>query len=93
MIPRVNRMPPKKLQPSNLRAAFFGRIVTLFLQGEVLFLKFGIKDVMFSVVVLVITSVVVVIVVVLLIASVVASVTGFILIVVVELFEDKNRSL
>ena len=82
-------MPPKKLQPSNLRAAFFGR---MFLQGEVLFLKFGIKDVMFSVVVLVITSVVV-IVDVLLIASVVASVTGFILIVVVELFEDKNRSL
>ena len=94
-------MPPKKLQPSNLRAAFFGRIVTLFLQGEVLFLIFGIQivssskinPVMFSVVVLVITSVVVVIVVVLLIASVVASVTGFILIVVVELFEDKNRSL
>ena len=59
-------MPPKKLQPSNLRAASF---VTMFLQEEVLFLKFGIKDVMFSVVVLVITSVVV-IVVVLLIASV-----------------------
>ena len=92
MIPRVNRMPPKKLQPSNLRAAFFGRIVSMFLQGEVIFLKFGIKDVMFSVVELVITSVVV-IVAVLLIASVVVSVTGFILIVVVELFEDKNMSL
>ena len=77
-------MPPKKLQPSNLRAAFFGRIVSIFLQGEVLFLKFGIKDVMFSVVF---------IVAVLLITSVVASVTGFILIVVVELFEDKNMSL
>ena len=64
----------------------------MFLQGEVLFLKFGIKDVMFSVVVLVITSVVV-IVDVLLIASVVASVTGFILIVVEELFDDKDRSL
>ena len=75
-------MPPKKLQPSNLRAAFFGRIVSMFLQGEVLFLKFGIKDVMFSVV----------IVAVLLIASVVASVTGFILIVVVELFKDKNKA-
>ena len=101
MVPRVNRMPPIKLQPSNLRVALSGRIVSLFLQGEVLFLKFGIKigsssmihPVKFSVVVLVITSVVVVIVVVLLIASVVASVTGFILIVVVELFEDKNWSL
>ena len=47
-------MPPKKLQPSNLRAAFFGRIVSMFLQGEVLFLKFGIKDVMFSVVAIVV---------------------------------------
>ena len=89
MMPTVVKMPPKKLQPSNWRAAFFGpRIKEVTFSVVIFTLVVVVKGVVVVVVVVVVA--VVVVVVVFLIASVVASVTGFIFIAVVELYEDKN---
>ena len=84
-MPIVNRIPPKKLQPSNFLGAFFIPICAN-LPMQLVLLRLAL-----FVVISVFTSFVVIVDVFLLV-SVVVSVTGFIVVVVVELYEDKKRA-